>query len=199
MGGKIFLIMGKSSSGKDSLYNALMHSCHVSLSKVIPYTTRPIRFGEKNGENYFFCNDEEFEIIANSYRIIEIRQYFTVNGIWKYFTIDDGQIDLNSDKNYLMIGTLDSYHSIRSYYGSQNVIPLYIEVEDGERIIRAINREKKQLIPQYAEVCRRFLADMIDFSEEKLENAGIKKRFNNNESIETTTKRLEQYILSILA
>ena len=33
--------------------------------------------------------------------------------------------------------------------------------------------------PDYAELCRRFLADREDFSEEKLEEAGITKRYEN--------------------
>ncbi len=194
MSRKIFFMMGKSSSGKDTLYHALMHSDRLSFNKVIPYTTRPIRHGERNGEEYFFCTDDDVERYKNENKIIEIREYEVVCGIWKYFTLEDGQIDLQGDRDYLMIGTLASYDSIRAFYGSQNVIPLYIEVEDGERLSRAIEREKMQALPQYDEVCRRFLADATDFSDDKLENAGIQTRFYN-ESLEDTIQNLEQYIL----
>lgn len=195
MSRKIFFIMGKSSSGKDTLYHALMHSDRVSFRRVIPYTTRPIRSGERNGEEYFFCTEEDVERYKNENKIIEIREYEVVCGIWKYFTVEDGQIDLQGDRDYLMIGTLASYDSIRAFYGSENVIPLYIEVEDGERLTRAVEREKKQATPRYDEMCRRFLADAADFSEEKLEKAGIRMRFPNV-SLEETIQQLEQYILS---
>lgn len=194
MSRKIFFMMGKSSSGKDTLYHALMHSDRVSFNKVIPYTTRPIRHGERNGEEYFFCTEEDVERYKKAGKIIEIREYEVVCGVWKYFTVEDGQIDLQGDKDYLMIGTLASYDSIRAVYGDQNVIPLYIEVEDGERLSRAVEREKKQALPRYDEVCRRFLADASDFSEEKLEKAGVRIRFNN-ESLEETIRNLEEYIL----
>lgn len=194
MSRKIFFMMGKSSSGKDTLYHALMHSDRLSFNKVIPYTTRPIRSGEQNGEEYFFCTEDDVERYQNENKIIEIREYEVVCGIWKYFTVEDGQIDLQGDKNYLMIGTLASYDSIRSVYGAQNVIPLYIEVEDGERLSRAVEREKMQAVPRYDEVCRRFLADATDFSEEKLEKAGIRTRFYN-ETLEQTIHDLEEYIL----
>ncbi len=62
---------------------------------------------------------------------------------------------------------------MRNYYGESNVIPVYIEVEDGERLIRAIKGEKQQETPKYEELCRRFLADQEDFSEEKIREAEI--------------------------
>ena len=58
---------------------------------------------------------------------------------------------------------------------------VYIEVEDGERLIRAVKREKEQETPKYEELCRRFLADQEDFSEEKIKEAGISRRFENDD------------------
>ena len=54
-------------------------------------------------------------------------------------------------------------------------------MEDGERLKRAIRREEQQTVPKYEEMCRRFLADAEDFSEEKLAQAGIGRRFANKE------------------
>ena len=59
------------------------------------------------------------------------------------------------------------------------MIPLYVEVEDGLRLSRALERERQQAAPKYAEMCRRFLADSEDFSEKNLQDAGITKRFQN--------------------
>ena len=70
-------------------------------------------------------------------------------------------------------------HALKEYFGDDVMVPLYIEVEDGLRLSRALERERAQLKPQYAELCRRFLADAEDFSEENLERAGIKRRFQN--------------------
>ena len=61
------------------------------------------------------------------------------------------------------------------------MLPLYIEVDDGLRLERALKRERKQEAPKYEEMCRRFLADAKDFSEENLEKAGIVKRYQNVE------------------
>jgi len=84
-------------------------------------------------------------------------------------------------KNYLIIGTLDSYKKIKEYYGAENVVPIFIELSDGIRLQRAINREMVQSEPQYAELCRRFLADEEDFSPMRLEAAGITKKYVNED------------------
>lgn len=67
--------------------------------------------------------------------------YQTVHGPWYYFTADDGQVDLEKN-NYLGIGTLESYLKLKEYYGEDALCPLYVEVEDGIRLERALKREK---------------------------------------------------------
>lgn len=176
--GKIFYIMGKSSSGKDTIYRRLLEDRELELRNIILYTTRPMRQGEQPGREYYFVNEEDFREYQAQGRIIESRTYQTVYGPWIYFTADDGQIELEK-RNYLGIGTLESYICMKEYYGEGNLCPLYIEVEDGERLKRAIHREELQPEPKYAEMCRRFLADTEDFSEENLSRCGIQRRFQN--------------------
>ena len=52
--GKIFYIMGKSSSGKDTIYSRLLQDEAMQLKKIILYTTRPMREGEQDGREYHF-------------------------------------------------------------------------------------------------------------------------------------------------
>ena len=176
---KIYVIMGKSSSGKDTVYSHLKESVSPEFNTVVMYTTRPMREGESDGREYYFTDDETARRLESEGKIIELRAYNTVHGEWKYFTVDDGQIDVKSDKNYLIIATLEAYKKYLSYYGKDIVIPIYIEVEDGIRIHRALAREDRQEKPKYAEMCRRFLADEADFSEEKIMELGIDVRYNN--------------------
>ena len=190
--GKIFCVMGKSATGKDTIYQKLLTESKLDLKRIIPYTTRPIREGEVPGREYHFCNEQEVERLEAAGRIVELRAYDTVYGIWKYFTVDDGNIQLDKE-NYLLIGTLEAYTKIRDYFGADKVLPIYIEVEDGERLIRAIARERLQDVPKYEEMCRRFLSDAKDFSEEKLNAAGIDKRFINTELNDTILK-VEHFI-----
>ena len=193
--GKIFYIMGKSSSGKDTIYSRLLQDEDMQLKKIILYTTRPMREGERDGREYHFVQKESFDTFYKQGRVIESRTYHPVYGPWIYFTADDGQIALEKE-NYLGIGTLESYEGMKQYYGEENICPLYIEVEDGERLKRAIRREEQQTVPKYEEMCRRFLADAEDFSEEKLAQAGIGRRFANKE-LEQCIKEIKNWIQTL--
>lgn len=186
--GRIFYIMGKSATGKDTVFKELLKR-RPELTTVVPYTTRPIREGETDGVEYFFTSSEKLEQFKNSGKIVELRTYETVMGPWSYFTADDGQFDLEDERPFLMIGTLESYEKMVEYFGSEAMVPLYIEVPDGIRLRRAVDREEKQQKPNFREVCRRYLADEDDFSEEKLSRLGIQKRFLNLE-LETCLREL---------
>lgn len=195
--GKIYCVMGKSSSGKDSIYHEIMEKGALGLKPIIPYTTRPIRDGEQDGREYHFCTEDTVQRLQDAGRIMEIRAYNTVYGVWKYFTVDDEWIDL-SKNNYLYIVTLEGYTKIREYFGADRVVPIYIEVEDGERLMRAIAREQKQDVPKYEEMCRRFLADSADFCDEKLVEAGVVRRFQNNDFVQTV-QEVTAYIADEIA
>lgn len=174
---KIYYMMGKSSSGKDSIFKEVKKRMP-DLKDIVLYTTRPIREGETDGVEYHFVNEEKLRELEEKGCVIELRAYHTKCGIWKYFTADDGQIELDR-YDYLVIGTLESYEAMQRYYGQEKLIPVYVEVEDGVRLERALMRERQQAEPKYAEMCRRFLADSEDFSEENLNRAGIERRFEN--------------------
>lgn len=174
---KIVYIMGKSSSGKDTIYKKLNEK--LDFNTYIMYTTRPIREGEKEGITYHYISNEKMQRYIEGKekeKLIEYRTYQTVYGPWIYATIEDEQFKTN--KNMIMLGTLESYNKMKEIFKNE-LIPIYIEVEDGLRLERAIKREKQEKEPKYAELCRRFLADSKDFSEENLKKAGINKRFQN--------------------
>lgn len=192
---EIYMIMGKSSSGKDTVYKKLREDERLGLFPVTVYTTRPMRRGEMNGKEYFFTDEDHVKKFEKENKIVELRSYNTVHGIWKYFTVDDGQIDMHSSCKYVIIGTLDSFEKFRNYYGKDAVIPIYIEVEDKERIHRALEREDRQISPDYKEMCRRFVADENDFSEERLRAAGIGKRYRND-SLDECVNEISGDILS---
>ena len=178
--GKIYYMMGKSSTGKDTLYKRIFANEELQLKTVVLYTTRPIRDGENEGVEYFFCDTKKVEELEAAGKVIERRDYNTIHGIWTYFTVDDGQIDLEG-QDYLFISTLSGYEQLKKFYGEDVVLPLYVEVEDDQRLWRSICRERKQAKPNYDEVCRRFLADQQDFSEEEIIRLGIRKRYRNSD------------------
>ncbi len=209
----LYLVIGKSASGKDTIFQRLKRNDFLHLKTVIPYTTRPKREGEEDGREYYFLSCQEFLTMQRENKVIESRTYQTVHGDWTYFTADDGQIIMDGEDKYLLIGTLETYRKIREYYRKklsiekgkewveeriqewlkQHIKPIYIEVENGLRLERALKREQEQELPEYTEMCRRFLADEEDFSEENLKHAGITKRFQN-EILEVCLKEIEKDI-----
>lgn len=190
----LYCIIGKSSTGKDTIFKCLLENKSLNLENVVSYTTRPIREHEVDGVEYHFVDEKKRDELDKAGKIIELRRYNTCYGPWDYFTVDDKSLDIES-KDYLIIGTLESYEKIRDYYGKGLVRPIYIEVEDGLRLQRALNREKKQKHPKYNEMCRRFLTDDEDFSKEKLEKARVDRTFVNND-IKSTVNEIIEYIHS---
>ena len=191
---KIIYIVGKSSVGKDTIYKILKQ--RMNVKPYVLYTTRPIRTGEENGVNYYYLKQEEMEKSINekNSKVMEYRTYNTIYGPWTYATIIDNQFE--SNKDLLMEGTLESYNAVKKYFENNEkvkVIPIYIEVDDGIRLERALKREMEQENPKYEELCRRFLADSKDFSESKIIESGIKKRFQNI-NIEDCVKEIIEYV-----
>ena len=76
--GKIFYIMGKSASGKDKIYSRLAGNKELNLKKLILYTTRPVRDGEKDGVQYYFTDDQKLKEFEEAGKVIII--LFMVSG-----------------------------------------------------------------------------------------------------------------------
>jgi guanylate kinase len=175
----IFCLMGKSSSGKDTIKKYLLEK-DKDLSAMIPFTTRPPRKGEKNHIDYEFINREDF---AARDDILEHRMY-QVN-------LSNGEKDtwyyghFFPTENYsLMIGTLETYNFMKSNFRNQYVIiPIYITISEEDRLYRMILRENKNEVKNYKELSRRFIKDQSDFSMENLEKSNITKEyiFANND------------------
>lgn len=191
--GKMIYLMGKSSTGKDTIYKRLREWKEFELKTVVPYTTRPIRVGEEEGKEYHFTDDDGFRLLDAQGKVIEDRAYHTYHGLWRYFTVDDGSIHLEKE-NYLIIGTLESYRKTAEYFGKERVLPIYLELDDGIRLQRALDRERQQENPKYQEMCRRFLADAEDFAEEKIIAEGIARRFPNDD-LENCLAEIKSYIV----
>ena len=188
---KLFYVMGKSASGKDTIYKRLLKEMP-ELETATLYTTRPMRDGEKDGVEYYFTDEAVMNRLREEGKVIESRTYQTVCGPWTYATVDDGQFE-RINGGCLMIGTLESYGRLKGYFGAERIFPIYVEVEDGLRLLRAVERERQQKTPRYAELCRRFLADEADFSEENLRKCGISVRYENTD----LEKCLEQILTDI--
>lgn len=199
--GKIYYIIGKSASGKDTLLSKVLKNEKLNLQEIVQTTTRPMREGEVDGREYHFITNEKAQELLDAGKVIERRVYHTVHGDWTYMLADDGHLDLASG-DYAAVGTVESYTQVRNYFGAEKVVPIYIYVETGERLMRALLREKQNAVPKYAELCRRFLADEADYDDAHMKEAGLMDVEGNllhafeNVSMDETVQQVCDYILA---
>ena len=191
---KIICLLGKSCSGKDTIYKKLLADESLGLVPFVTYTTRPMRAGEQEGREYHFTDEQGFEALQKEGRVIEDRTYDTVYGLWRYFTVDDGTFDKNGKNVIAASGTIPAYLKLRDHFGAENTCPVMIETDDGIRLERAMRREKKQESPRYKEMCRRFITDSEDFDDDKLQAAGVDNIFMNNEDLDRCISEVAEFI-----
>jgi len=194
---KIICLLGKSCSGKDTIYKKLLADESLNLLPLVTYTTRPMRTGEQEGREYHFTDEAGFNSLKEAGKVIEDRTYDTVYGLWRYFTVDDGTFDKNGRNVIAAAGTIPAYIKLRDYFGAENTCPVMIETDDGIRLERAMRREKKQEAPRYKEMCRRFITDSEDFDEEKMKAAGVDHVFMNNEDLDKCIREVSDFIRSL--
>ena len=77
--GKIFYVMGKSASGKDTIYKELRERIP-ELKTVVLYTTRPIRDGETEGVEYHFTTAERLGDFRREKRPVSYTHLFRKRG-----------------------------------------------------------------------------------------------------------------------
>ncbi len=186
---KIFCLVGKSASGKDTVFKEIMKKHSDKLVSIVIGTTRPMRNGEVNGKDYFFFSDNELARLEKEGKVIEKRQYNTMQGIWSYFTL---AFDISDGTDRIIITTLEGAHSITEYYGKDKVCVVYLEIDDKARLLRCIERESLQKNPDYSEVCRRFIADQKDFSDEKIGEFTNLYYIDSSQSIEDCVLQWEK-------
>ena len=104
--GKIYYILGKSSSGKDTIIRRLTDDTFLNLKQVTMITTRPKRDHEVEGREYHFISIDKLNEYRDLKKVIELRTYDTCYGEWSYGLLDDGQIDIEKN-DYIIPGVLN--------------------------------------------------------------------------------------------
>ena len=189
--GKIYCLIGKSGSGKDTAFNALMNKNIPDLERVVTYTTRPIRTGETDGVEYHFVDEAKLRELESTGDVIERRTYHTVHGDWNYFTCT---IDISGKADHIIICTPDVIDKLYEKYDRSDIVVFYLEMDNGERLKRCIDRESRQKAPDYSEVCRRFLADEADFYKGRSEKYGNLHRIDASQNVGEVVKCIENLI-----
>jgi len=76
--GRIVILSGPSGSGKTTLYQRLLKSPRLSriLVRSVSATTRSRRPGEREGKDYFFLTDDEFQLLRRQGFFLEWKKVF---------------------------------------------------------------------------------------------------------------------------
>ena len=77
----VIILCGKSAAGKDCICNELVKR---GYTKIVTYTSRPMRKNEIQDKTYHFISKEEFEQLINAGFFAEWRSYDSVDGKWYY-------------------------------------------------------------------------------------------------------------------
>ena len=65
----LVVISGPSGGGKGTIINELL-TRDENYKRVSTYTTRPMREGEKNGEQYYFITEEEYKKLKSQGKLM---------------------------------------------------------------------------------------------------------------------------------
>lgn len=156
----ITILCGKSACGKDTLQGELIKK---GFTPLISTTSRPMRDGEQNGREYNFVSKNYFKSHLNDF--LEYRKYDTlVNGEKDTWYYGMPKMDLDTQKDYVVILDLDGAKSFIDYYGKENCFPCYVDVPDSIRTARATERGSFDK----TEWNRRLKDDNIKFSKDNV-------------------------------
>lgn len=139
MKGKIFVLCGKSASGKDTLMSKILGTAgtNKTIGCLPSITTRPMRKGEIEGKEYHFVSDSVFEQLTKEGSVTCIKTFETCQGIFKYGKLPASQT-LYDD--VITIGDIDCIKELRQLYGVDNVIGVYLLASNECRHMRAMMR-----------------------------------------------------------
>ena len=168
----IVVLVGPSNCGKDYLRKYLVDN-YEFIQYLKPYTTRVKRDNETD-------NDYYFNYLPENLKIVEKRAYTMVDGeTVEYATILPKYIF--DDKVYILCGTIEMIINLISalfnniekslmWAGKEvKITPIFIKADPNKRLLKAVERANESG-EDPNEVCRRFLADSKDFSDEKIKS-----------------------------
>ena len=162
------VLIGEGGVGKDCVVRRLLE-LEPRVTRVLQYTTRPLREGERDGMEYRFITEEHLREQQRLGKVLLIEE-FPPKGV--YALLDDEQVDERSNDAYVVVTTLEGAHRLRERYGADQVSVVHLCTSDDTRLLRMFSRAMAG-DHDFHEVCRRFVADDEDFSPERFAKLGL--------------------------
>ena len=135
MDNKILVISGFSGAGKDTI--AKLINKNTGYNFFVSHSTRPMRPGESQGDQYYFISDNEMCTMAFNKELIEGRCYKSIYGNWFYAAHKD---QIKQDKPYVVVLDVLGYREVKKHFGDR-VVGIFIHVDDNTRLERAKSRK----------------------------------------------------------
>ncbi len=154
---KVIIITGTSGSGRKSIAKQL--STDLGLPYVLPYTTRAIRMGERDGEHYRFIAEADFQAMAS-------RQEFSQSVRLERGSYGIAERDLSEAlEQYgaaVVVVNHEGMQTLRKRFGPQAIrIFLYVTKED----IR-LREEREGAPPEVVEEYLRNYSEQVIYKKE---------------------------------
>lgn len=159
MKNKLFIICGKSGSGKSTIESEI-HKLGLA-NRVISTTTRKKRSYEQDHIDYHFISELVFKTYLSQEQYAEWSTYTTVDGK-AYYGTNKNDIKLNEGNQICVVNPWGMRQLINNI-GKENVVTIYIDRNDRDRVISSLKRDNSEFIKVLEEVTRRFKGDDIDF------------------------------------
>ncbi len=127
----IYIIIGKTGSGKTFIKDKIVQN--KKYTSIVEYTTRDPRESEKNGVDYNFVTDEEFDKMYNNNEFFDTRSYNVVtdNGdrIIRY-----GNVRINdyANKSYIVVTGIEGMMNYIKQYGRKNCKIILVKCSDSD-------------------------------------------------------------------
>lgn len=154
---KIYVILGKTCSGKTTLLKRLKNK---GYRTVVSYTTRPKRPNEIHDEDYHFVSNETFCNLDKASVLLAKNSFEVANGdTWKYGIHKLDLLESGTEK-VIVITEPNGYRDLVKNLPDADIISIYLDIDLETRFARGNLRSGVS-----TEMIRRFAQDEEDFKD----------------------------------
>ena len=184
---EIIVLCGKSSSGKNYIQEKLIEE--YGYTGLISTTSRPPRENEKEGVDYYYVTNEEFEKQVANDEMIEWREYYPAGGEKWYYGLSKKAFEVKAEKKVVVL-ELFGLKELKKYLKGKNIKLTSYYVSASQEI--RTERAKARGSFDKDEWERRLIADNNDFTVEELTN-NVDYMIKNEAVVENAIKSMLYY------
>ncbi|MEX1230563.1 MAG: guanylate kinase [Planctomycetaceae bacterium] len=150
----IIILSGPSGSGKTTIVNRLTSDSRIKIIKAISATTRPMRKGEVDGEDYYFLSPEEFQARRDRDEFVECAEVHR-SGYW-YGTLKSELFRAHEEGGWalLEIDVQGALQVLQQYPQAVTIFLRTVSETDYETRLRTRGTESEEIIQRRLQTMR---------------------------------------------